>query len=276
MRTAECDTAIERLSTYIANPKSASAELDTALDHIRDCPDCRRRIGYLVRAAKMNDADRMDCQACQARLPEYVEALGQGVNNSATSRAVALHLAVCPYCLAVYADLADMARLATGRIGAEPPVYPQPDLSFLPGPVTRPARRLWRLDTLGRIVIEFSADLLASLLPQPELTPIGLKSDASPAEARSFSLAGEIADTNISVTIEPPGSDPARCTVVARVEIPSRGGWPNLGDTLVVLQRADTEIARQFTDAFGSAVFERVAVADLEQLVFVIERSNQS
>src|SRR5215218_8094421 len=128
MRTAECRTAIARLSTYITDPGAASADIDAALDHVRDCLDCRYSIGFLVRGSTLDQIDRLDCQRCAERLPEYVEAVVAGQATSADWRAVALHLALCPHCAAAYTELSYMVELAEGRRGVEPPTYPRPDL----------------------------------------------------------------------------------------------------------------------------------------------------
>ena len=139
----ENHTALTRLSAYIADPRIEGADLDVALIHVRDCLDCRQRIGYLVRALN-TAADKLNCPACQQRLPEYVSAAA-AEQSSRKWRTVALHLALCPSCAAAYADLADMLELAHGRRGVEPPIYPRPDVSFL-----KPKRRsFWPL------VIEF-------------------------------------------------------------------------------------------------------------------------
>jgi hypothetical protein len=64
--------------------------------------------------------------------------------------------------------------------------------------------------------------------------------------------------------------DPTRCTVIVKVNIPSRGGWPNLAGTEVMLKRGELELDTQTTDAYGEAVFERIATDDLAHLIFEI------
>src|SRR4051794_31153165 len=100
METIECRVALERLSTYLTNPKRARSDVDAALSHLRDCSDCRHRIGYLVRALKTDAIDQLDCRRCQERLPEYVTALEEGFHGGARWRNVALHLVLCPHCVA--------------------------------------------------------------------------------------------------------------------------------------------------------------------------------
>jgi hypothetical protein len=268
MRTVECRIAIQYLSIYMAEPESGDAELNTALKHIHQCPDCRQRIGYLVRALNTDIVDKLDCRVCQERLPEYV-GVATAARAGAKWRAVALHLALCPHCAAAYDELVELTALAQGERGVEPPPYSVPDLSFLDPTMSRP----WRVEGLGRLVIEFTSELLAGLrMAGPALAPMGLKADAPAAMLQPFTLVGEIEDQDVTITVEPMHNQPAHCTVVVRVDIPSRGGWPNLGGTLVTLRRGAVTLGSRATDDLGNAVFERVATDDLAQLAFVIER----
>ena len=56
------------------------------------------------------------------------------------------------------------------------------------------------------------------------------------------------------------------------VNIPSRGGWPELAGSRVTLRRNDIKLATQETDAFGKAVFEGIAIAELPTFVIEVER----
>jgi hypothetical protein len=272
MRRKECQAAVERVTAYLANPQAADAELDTALEHIRECPDCSSRIGYLVRALHTDAVDRLNCQVCEQRLPEYA-AMTAAERAGRSGRAIALHLALCPHCAAVYADLADLVALAEGARGQEPPAYPQPDLAFLgPAPIGS-------LDALGRLVIAFSADLLRTLrMPAgPAFAAGGLRSDQpAPSELQPFTLASTAPDLDVSIEVEPVRGDPAHCTITVHAGIPSRGGFPRLRGTLVVLRRGDIGIGRSLTDAHGNVVFKRVPTEDLTQLVFTIERGSDA
>ena len=268
MRIIECRIAIQQISAYVAEPSSEGTELDAALEHIRKCLDCSHRIGYLVQALNTSAVDPLNCQVCQERLPEYATAVATG-QTGGRWRAVAVHLALCPHCSAEFDELIELIALAQGERGTEPPSYPALDLSFLNPAISRP----WRLEGLGRLVIEFTAELLAGLrMGGPALTPVGLKTDAPPTELRPFTLVGEVEDEDITITLELERGEPTRCTVIVQVDIPSRGGWPNLGGTLVTLRRGAVTLGSQATDDLGNAVFKRVASDDLAQLVFVIER----
>ena len=85
-----------------------------------------------------------------------------------------------------------------------------------------------------------------------------------------FSLQETVKDLDVTITAEEAHDDPDHCTVVVEANVPSRGGWPHLADTEVTIKRAAMELGTQRTDAFGKAVFERVAANDLAQLVFEI------
>jgi hypothetical protein len=265
MGTIECQLAIDRLSAYIADPALDRTEIETALSHVRGCPNCTRNIGYLVRALETEATDRLRCADCQERMVEYYHAVRAGQAGIKRWRAVALHLALCPHCALAYADLGDLVELAEGQGDVAPQTYPAPNLSFLRPPI-------WRWDTLGRLVIAFSKEVLHNL-QMPAGPTFALKGEQPETlDLRPFTLIGEVPDRDIRIEVEQVRGDPARCTITVQVRIPSLGGWPKLRGTHVTLKHGDIEIDNQTTDAHGNAVFMRVAVDDLAQLEFAIER----
>ena len=276
LKTAECHLAVERLLAYLEEPARHRAALSAAISHMSECPHCGNRIGYLVRALTTDEEDWLTCQECQDLLPDYLQAEMDGPAHQDRWRPVALHLETCPHCSAVYATLADLAALAYGERGAEPPHYPVPKLPFLRAKKAAPLRLPkvnWRLDELGRLIIEFSAELLRALQApayQPAYAAVRLKSDQARRVLYQFSLKEAGEDLEVTITAEERRDDPARCTVIVGVNIPSRGGWPNLGGTEVRLKRGEQELETQWTDAFGQAVFEGIDTDDLSHLVFEI------
>jgi hypothetical protein len=269
MLTAECRVATERFMAYLEHPDLHRAEADAAMEHIRACLYCERRLGYFIRALAMAEEDELTCQACQDALPDFVQAGQEGQAGEAHWRRVARHLETCPHCSAEYVLLMDGIELAFGEQGVEPPRFPRPDLSFLRAE-RQTARRAWRMDELGRLIIEFSAGLLRALQPpaaQPAFAVV--KSDRSSKVLCQFSLKEQVKDLDVTITAEELRDDPHHCTVIVEAEVPSRGGWPNLGGTQVILKRGEREEIRR-TDAFGAAVFEGVATDDLAQLVVEI------
>ena len=276
MQTAECRLAIERLLAYLEEPARHRAALSAAISHMSECPHCGNRIGYLVRALTTDEEDQLTCHECQDFLPDYLQAEMDGRAHQDRWRPVALHLETCPHCSAVYATLSDLAELAYGERGVEPPRYPVPKLPFLRAKKAaspQPLKIPWRLDEVGRLIIEFSAELLRALqVPayQPAYATIRLKSDQARRVLYQFSLKEAGEDLEVTITAEERRDDPARCTVIVEVNIPSRGGWPNLGGTEVKLKRGEQELETQWTDAFGKAVFEGIDTDDLGHLVFEI------
>jgi glutaredoxin len=271
MQTAECRVAIEQLLAYLEDPNLHRADAGAAIDHIRECPHCEKRVGYLVRALTTHEEDRLTCQECQDLLPDYLQAEAAGRASQARWHPVALHLETCPHCSATYATLSDLIGLTFEERGEEPPDYPVPDLSFLR---PEPAEIPWRLDELGRLIIEFSADLLRALQPpayQPAYATFRLKSDQLRRTLCQLSLKEAVRDLEVSITAEEMRGDATQCTIVVEVNIPSRGGWPNLADTEVTVKRGELQLDTQLTDAFGKAVFEGMATDDLARLVFEIK-----
>jgi glutaredoxin len=274
MQTKDCLAALEHLLTYLENPNLHRAEADAAISHMRKCPHCENRVGHLIRALTTDEEDSLTCKECEDLLPDYLQAEREGQAHAPRWRAVALHLETCPHCSAEYATLSDLVALAYGERGVEPTRYPVPELSFLrPDRPPQPIHMPWRLDELGRLVIEFSAELLRVLQSsayQPAYATVGLKSKKSSRTLCQLSLKEAVKDMEVTITAEETRDDPSCCTVIVEVNIPSRGGWPKLADTEVVLKRDEQELETQLTDAFGEAVFEGIATDDLAHLVFEI------
>jgi len=281
MQTAECRLTIKHLLAYLEDPTHHRAALSAAVGHMSECPYCKDRIARLARALTTDEEDWLTCQECQDLLPDYLQAEMDGRAHEDRWRPVALHLGTCPHCSAVYATLFDLAELAYGERGTEPPHYPVPKLPFLRAKKAAPPQSLeipWRLDELGRLIIEFSAEVVRMLqLPayQPAYATAGLKSARSRRVLYQFSLKEAGEDLEVTITAEERQDDPARCTVIVEVNIPSRGGWPNLGGTEVRLKRGKQELETQWTDAFGKAVFEEIRTDDLARMVFEITPRNQ-
>jgi len=220
------------------------------------------------------DLSAPDCAPCQEQLAAYVDAHLAGQPAGTRFPAVAAHLDHCADCQQTYQEL--MALLALERSGklAPPPVAPSFDFSYLPprpaAPAAQPAARPWRLDGLGRLVIQWTAELLASL-SGPALQPAMLKS-AAPAGLR-YELADAVDDLAVRIEAEPQRGDPQRWTVEVAVDIPSRGGWPHLAGSLVTLRRGDATLDQQETDPYGKALFDDLPASTLPQLSFTVERA---
>src|SRR6266545_2497958 len=86
---------------------------------------------HLWRALKSEEVDRLTCQACQNRLPEYLLAETNQKTNLPQWRAMRLHLAICPVCSQARDELVELAEAGEGRPGLAPSFTPRPRLSFL-------------------------------------------------------------------------------------------------------------------------------------------------
>lgn len=213
-----------------------------------------------------------NCAPCQEQLAAYVDAELAGQPAGTRFPAVAAHLDQCAACQQAYLEL--KALLALERSGelAAPPVAAGFDFGYLPPRMApspaRPAGRPWRLDELGRLVIQWTADLLASL-QGPALQPALLKGSAQ--AGLRYELVDAVDNLAVRIEAEPLRGDPQRMAVEVDVDIPSRGGWPHLAGSIVTLRRGDVVLDQQETDAFGKAVFENVSAQDLPQLSFTVQ-----
>lgn len=213
-----------------------------------------------------------DCPTCDSQLAAFVDAELAGAAVEARFPAVAAHLAHCSYCQQAHQELHALLRLERAEKLAVPSAPASFNFSYLPSRLpaaAAPAQpKPWRLDALGRLVIEFTAELLRNL-PGPALQPAMLKGDAPPAGLR-YVLADAVEDLAVRIEVEPQRRNPQRLTIEVEVDIPSRGGWPHLAGNVVTLRRGAELIDKQETDSFGKALFDGVPAADLPQLVFEI------
>lgn len=259
---------------YLEEPGRRHDALDSAMAHMQRCPYCESSIEYLIRALTTDEEDRLTCSECQASLPAYLQAELEGRADDAGWEPITRHLETCPYCAAVYASLSDLVALAYGERGEAPADYPEPDLSFLRTGATaeRDGGDLWwQLDELGHLFIRLAEGAVRALeQPTPRPSYAGVKSAEARRTLGQFSLEEPVEDLAITLKVEESRDDPERCMVIITVDIPSQGGWPNLSGTRVTLKRGEKELATQWTDAFGTVVFDDVQRADLTRLTFEI------
>ncbi len=212
-----------------------------------------------------------DCAWCASQLAAFVDIELTSSDAQARFPAVAAHLDQCLSCQQAYQELQALLALEQAGEFVAPPVAPTFDFGYLPQrPAPRPGRpaaRPWRLYDLGRLVIRFSAELLAGL-QGPALQPAFLKGD-TPA-ALTYELSDATDDLHVRIEAEPQRLNPLQMTIEVAVDIPSRGGWPHLAGSSVTLQRDDELLDQQETDPFGKVVFEDVSAVDLPLLSFAI------
>ena len=204
----------------------------------------------------------------------YIEAELAGRDAAQVHPAIALALADSALWRQEYVALKEfLAWEAQGAL-RPPPRPPRFDFSYLPAPtpVVEPTTAAqpqlsWYWAQLGYLVVELS-DAVQRLLPPPQLQPAYsfVRTGQGAQNEVHFTLENQLADLNLRLTIarEPATGD--QCQVIVEAEIPSRGGWPNLADTIVNLKAADTVVQSCLTDAFGKAVFPTVALSQLPAL----------
>ncbi len=198
MAKTGCREVIEAFEEFLNAPETRRSEIVGVHDHFRACPACRGRASHLVRllAAEIADEDVLTCEECQGVLPGYLAAESLGESDGPEWVHVRRHLEACPHCAAAQTSLIGLFSLADGESGAEPPSYPRPDLSFLPGVQSglwkQTAEGLHRLAATIPVLIDragASFGVLAAPLTV-QLAPIPVYRDKRPRapaeEARDF------------------------------------------------------------------------------------------
>jgi hypothetical protein len=218
----------------------------------------------ILEAVFEEDPPPAACQACQADLALFVDAELNGQPAARLFPVVAEHLATCTACQQGAVELTRLLAAVHEERAAPPPLPAAFDFSYLPRPA---ARRPWHFDELGRLVIQFSADLLRSL-QAPRLQPAFLKGDA--VEGFELTIAEEVDDLQVTVQAAPETQQPELVDLTASVDIPSRGGWPNLAGIEVIWRQGDTTLAVQMTDAFGQASLRGIPQAVLAEISIAI------
>jgi hypothetical protein len=101
-------------------------------------------------------------------LPVYATALATGVDAEAVVPGLAAHIASCPNCAAELRELLDLVQPAYAGALTPATRYPAVDLSFLEASmhIPQPTAPVWQLEA-GRLTIQLSNALLASMRPQP-------------------------------------------------------------------------------------------------------------
>lgn len=195
-----------------------------------------------------------------------------GLLSKTEQAQIRAHLDDCPHCQA------ELSRL-NEFLEEDIPVTIPPHTIGKPGWIKEPGF-LWRqLYDVKQVIIRVLDEALTTTAqamhpPANQLAYGGKRrSGKSGKTLLKLELKEGVEDLEVTVTAEEQQNDPRRCTVIVEVNIPSRGGWPNLGDTKVSLKEG-TELQTRLTDAFGKAVFENVSTEALSNLdLKVIPRS---
>lgn len=224
-----------------------------------------------------SDTQQSPCSTYEEAILAYAEVVQEGLPLSRSMAIAKEHLLQCASCRQIYEE-----SKALYALGDEPPIPPtvQPpkfDLSFLPSPQcdnnVEDAKHRWRnwaMDNLGRLVIEFSTQLLDTVQPAPQLA--FAKSGPGQSNCSLFDLTiDEYDDLAVQIEGKQSRSQPEKCDLAIAVDIPSRGGWPMLGGIQVAVRRGDLLLKSQETDAFGQASVTNIKQADLPKLVITVD-----
>lgn len=251
---ADCDQIIEQLHEHLRPGGGALLPLTALLEHLVVCPRCQSAARALVQALRLNVDDEFTCEEVEARLPEYTLADPAGVEWAE----VRVHLATCPHCAADYLELLAMEHLAEEDVAPVARPTGRPQLDFLPHR-RQAARPIWRFDELGRLIVAFSREVLTAMLAAAPTPPaLAVKSAPELRPGGRLTLGGAPENLEATVTINERADDPASCTLLVEVRIPSRGGWPNLAGSEVRVAIPGCDELIRITDAFG-----RVAITPL-------------
>lgn len=254
-----------------------------AASRLQNTPAWRQFIQALGGAME----DRLDCNTCQAQLPDFLYAqqtpAAMRTLDAARFADLRTHLALCPYCIAAYVQTAEWlvgAETDTTPVAA---TYPAFDLTFLRdssrGEETRrPSARVrtmleqarqegrrWFADAVGDLYLWFAPELLTQ--PAPAWA---LKSSMPNAlVAQTVLTAEETPGWEIEVSAFAIEEDQTLC----RLEValyPLAASSDELGGIGVTVAYAATEEQRT-TDVAGVAEFPPVPIHQLADVVVRID-----
>jgi len=211
--------------------------------------------------------------AAQPLLYAYIEAELDGKDAAALYPHIDRTLQSDSELMQHYLDLKVVLQADRQNALIEPPRPAHFDFSYLKTAAeqTEPVSKPWHLDQWGRVIIEFTQELVQSLQPPaPQLAPVKSAADRTGAPVRYVIAGDDGEDVHVEIAVRSARNDPLQCNIAVTVDIPSRGGWPHLNGSEVALKRGDALLAKRTTDAFGKVLFLDIAKADLPQLVFQI------
>ena len=187
------------------------------------------------------------------------------------------HLDQCEACRAEYAEMKHLLALKCplDESALAPP--PSIDYTFL-APASAEPEPLqsspWRLSELGTVIITFSQQLLDSFRPTTQQLTFAKETPASSTQTLIEYNLMDVEDLDVTISGKRQSKHEEICSIAVSVNIPSRGGWPNLAGTVVTLTHAEEMIAISQTDAFGNIIFHDIAIAYLPELEFRISPGN--
>lgn len=179
------------------------------------------------------------------------------------------HLEQCPYC---QAELARLAEFLAEEEGVFPSIPAVEDSTW-----TRRKGVEWQfLKETGHVLFRLAEETLHQItfnLQQALQPPTGRLVYGPPrGQFRLFetTLKEEVEDFEAIIAFDTNWADPKHCALTVAVDIPSRGGWPHLGGTEIILKQNEAIIGTKITNSFGQTVFEGIATDSLGQLTLEI------
>ena len=195
-----------------------------------------------------------------AALPSYAAAMALGQAPEIQYPDLATHLRTCPTCSAELNDLVALVMPAYHGLVAPVADYPEFDLSFLRASAARSSdpHPSWFIDSLRRLVVEFSESLLAALrqtaYAQAVRGPAIYHYEPTPAPSNLGLTIDVFADERVA--------DQGNVQVL--LDLPSRDPFDQSG--LLVNMRVGDLQWEGTTSTTGSVTFASVPLKDLAQL----------
>jgi hypothetical protein len=230
-----------------------------------------------LKDALRNTTDEAACDACLARLGEYVAAQLDGRNVLTLFPQTAGHLDGCLQCAAAYARLYRLEMDAAAGVLPELQRPRRPDLSFLtadPNPLP-PLRELLQAGLTrlqNGLRLQLSADLLPRLQPSPMIAAIRAAGDEERYAERLYQLdSGDVLDSDLPIrlTVYRDSESPENCLVEVAVS-PAGRSWPQLGGIIVALELPEGRREQQ-TNNWGVTAFAPVPVDELSELLIEVQ-----
>lgn len=229
--------------------------------------------GEELTQSAQNQAEDDYCAEAPEQLYAYIEAELEELNAALMFPDIHRGLASNRALQNSYAELRELLVMAREDRLVEPPFIPTFDFSYLQQQPTPEVlvKNSWSFDHIGRLVIEFTSELLQVIRPL-DLQPAMVKSmhDSNSDKMYHYKLEQQVEDLNVEIGVKPDRTNPSNCHVAAWIAIPSLEGWPNWKNSLVVMKIGDEKLQSQATDAFGRVLFDPIEMALLPQLTFEV------
>lgn len=284
----------DEIMAHIVGCPSCIAELDAISSALTGKPSrlreqADRLLGPQQPAAPTQD-ETLDiaCRECLDTLGSYVEDQLAGEDVARLYPQIARHLENCPSCREQHDSLYELLREEAAGTFGEPPSYlsfgewfrrqEQPSFEQAsaqglqpPAPSLEEEPTPFRWDRLGRLIIDLATALWQP--PQRLALAYAVKGEEPVDEARAkteglkfplrFSLGSpDVDDLQLDITAVRDRDNPELCTLVARVEIPSR--WSELAGTEITLM-AGEETYTEFSDESGEVTFKGIPISRLAE-----------